>query len=123
MLTFSKYNAIRILLESGETIDAIVKAFQCKKETVLLVKRCKTYEEYRQESSALKAIAKAEKQKEKKQNTATTNTNANTGMNIGQIKIEATHYMMEELKRGNELLTLISNKLTAIMEELGVLNK
>ena len=116
MLTFSKYNAIRILLESGEEVDAIVEAFGCKKETVLLVKRCETYERYKQECNVLKFQAKAKKQQNR------TNT-GNTGLNVGQIKIEATHYMMEELRKNNELLTLISNKMTAIMEELGVMNK
>ena len=118
MLTFQKYNAIRILLESGESVEVIAKTFQCRKETVLLVKKCKTYDEYKQESNALKAMAKAKKTRAKDESTT-----VSTGMNIGQIKIEATHYMMEKLERSNELLTLISNKLTAIMEELGVMNK
>ena len=118
MLTFQRYNAIRILLNSGEDIDVIVETFLCKKETVLLVKRCETYEQYKQECQVLKFQHKAKKAQEK-----TGNTVGSAGMNIGQIKIEATHYMMEELKRNNELLTLISNKLTAIMEEFGVLNK
>lgn len=119
MLTFQKYNAIRILLESGETVEVVAETFQCKQETVLLVKRCNTYDQYKQECISLKAMAKARAAKEKKK---TENAGNTTGsMNIGQIKIEATHYMMEELKRNNELLTLISNKLTAIMEELGVI--
>ena len=123
MLTFQKYRAIRILLESGETVDTIAESLQCKKETVQLVKRCDTYEQYKKESSTLKAIAKAKAAKNRKQQNDVENSTGCTGMNIGQIKIEATHYMMEELKRNNELLTLISNKLTAIMEELGVINK
>lgn len=116
MLTYKKYNAIRILLQSGEEIDAIAETLVCRRETVLLVKRCETYEQYKQESVSLKAIAKAAKAKKDNAPTA-------AGMNISQIKIEATHYMMEELKKNNELLTLISNKLTAIMDELGVMNK
>jgi hypothetical protein len=122
MLTFQRYKAIRILIESGEADDVIAKTFGCKKETVLLIKRCKTYDDYKHEMSVIKARVKAENQKKKNQDAAPAPA-ASTGMNIGQIKIEATHYMMEELKRNNELLTLISNKLTAIMEELGVMNK
>lgn len=118
MLTFQKYNAIRILLESGETVEVIADTFQCRKETVLIVKRCETYEQYKQECNVLKFQAKAKKRQEKMESNT-----GNAGMNIGQIKIEATHYMMEELRKNNELLTLISNKLTSIMEELGVLNK
>ena len=99
-------------------MDVVAEMFNCKKETVLLVKRCNTYDQYKQEATSLKAVAKAIKQQAKAGNNT-----GSTGMNIGQIKIEATHYMMEELRRNNELLTLISNKLTAIMEELGVMNK
>lgn len=115
MLTFQKYSAIRILLESGETVENIATAFNCKKETVYLVKKCDTYDQYKQESSSLKFLHKASK----KQNNDAPAPNAQPAMNISQIKIEASHYMMEELKRNNELLTLIGNKLTAIMEELG----
>ncbi|MBR3166314.1 MAG: hypothetical protein IKF16_09125 [Lachnospiraceae bacterium] len=34
------------------------------------------------------------------------------------VKIEATHYMMEELRKANESLKLISNKLCFIVDEL-----
>jgi len=117
MLTFQKYNAIRILLESGETIENIVATFGCKTETVKLVKRCDTYEQYKAEFNTVKFLGK------QKRNETLQKQGNSSGMNIGQIKIEATHYMMEELRKNNELLTLISNKLTAIMEELGVMNK
>lgn len=117
MLTFQKFNAIKILINSGEDLETIAATFNCKIETVKLVKRCDTYDQYKQEFNSIKFIAK-QKRKQEQQNKAEP-----PAMNIGQIKIEATHYMMEELKRNNELLTLISNKLTAIMEELGVLNK
>jgi len=118
MLTFQKYNAIRILIKSGENADVIAETFGCKKETVILIGRCETYDQYKNEIQTRRYMAKANKQ-----NTRTREETGQPGLNIGQIKIEATHYMMEELKRNNELLTLISNKLTAIMEELGVLNK
>ena len=120
MLTFQKYNAIRILISSGENVDVIAETFNCKRETVLLVKKCSTYEQYKQEFSAVKFIAKSRKQQETK---AQQQPAPQPALNVGQVKIEATHYMMEELRKNNELLTLISNKLTAIMEELGVLNK
>ena len=34
------------------------------------------------------------------------------------VTIQATHYMMEELRRTNELLTLISNKLAFVVDQL-----
>ena len=115
MLTFQKYNAIRILIESGETVENIAASMNCKKETVYLVKRCETYEKYKQESTSLKFLNKAKN----KQNDAKHEPKTQAVMNVSQIKIEATHYMMEELRKNNEILTLISNKLAAIMEELG----
>ena len=39
-------------------------------------------------------------------------------MNPTVIRLEATHYMMEEMKRTNELLTCISAKLAFIVDEL-----
>lgn len=112
MLTFQKYNAIRILLESGETIENIAATFGCKTETVKLVKRCDTYEQYKAEFNTVKFLGKQRRNEtlQKQEN--------RSGMNIGQIKIEATHYMMEELKTMNNTLTLISRKLAFIVDEL-----
>ena len=112
MLTFQKYNAIRILLESKETIENIVAAFGVKEETVKLVKRCDTYEQYKSEFNTVKFIGK-QKRKEMLQKQGDS-----SGMNISQIKIEATHYMMEELQKMNKTLVLISNKIAFIVDEL-----
>lgn len=47
-----------------------------------------------------------------------------TYLNPTVVRVEATHYMMQELQRTNELLALISNKLAFIVDELcGVPNQ
>ena len=112
MLTFHRYNAIRILLASNETLENIAETFGCKVETVNLVKRCDTYEQYKTEFNAVKFIGKQKRKEvlQKQENSS--------GMNIGHIKIEATHYMMEELQKMNKTLVLISNKIAFIVDEL-----
>ena len=57
---------------------------------------------------------KAEKEKKEK----VEKTKEQKAVNGYTVKVEATHYMMEELKKANDTLKLISNKLAFIVDEL-----
>ena len=120
-LTESKYNAIKILLKGGASIKEAAEYMQVGEATISRVKQAETWDEYLQQTAA-RALA-AREYKEKK--TAATSKPAPApepapAPKVVQqtVTIQATHYMMEELRKTNELLTLISNKLSYIVDQL-----
>ena len=71
------------------------------------VVKCSTYEEYVE--AARNGYAPLSKANKEARNSVTNQTT---------VTIQANHYMMEELRKTNEYLRLISNKLAYIVEEL-----
>ena len=75
--------------------------------TVSRIVKCKTYEEYVEAArNGYAPLTKANKEA------------STPAVNQTTVTIQATHYMMEELRKTNEYLRLISNKLAYIVEEL-----
>ena len=125
MLSYMKYNAVKILLEGGASSEEVAQTLQVSEATVKLVKKCRSYEEYKQESNTLKYLAK--KRKEAAEMTAKEPAPETAPTQIVEhrqsIIVQANHYMMEELKRQTELLKLISNKLAFVVDELTGIEK
>lgn len=109
-LTESRYNAIKILLENGATIDEAAKYMKCHRNTVLRINKSETFEEYTQIVTEMNtkrnqvAAINAKQEEQKPQGHTVT--------------IQANFLMMEEMRKTNELLTAISNKIAYIVEQL-----
>ena len=146
-VTESVFNAIRTLLKGGANLEECSEYMKVSTSTVSLIKKSETYEEYksncyltsaayRKRMAAMKAKEEQEKKKLIEENKkkaekiakevgavpASEMVKQNQPVQVVEhrqtIQITATHYMMEELKKANELLTLISNKLAFVVDEL-----
>lgn len=112
-LTESKYNAIKLLLKGGASQQEAAEFMQVSINTAYWVNKSESFEDYQQlqaervlsRKKTAKPIVNDDKQKKPVLNPTT-------------VKIEATHYMMVELQKTNELLTAISAKLAYIVDEL-----
>jgi len=126
------FTAVKILLESGAPVKEICKYFNLSNQTVYVLKNCESYQDYMQyvaektaKSNAARAIKSKRAKEAAKKAESQTEATAKEEQPVTQIvehrqtvQITATHYMMEELKKQNELLTIISNKLAYIVEQL-----
>ena len=107
------YEAAKILFKGGATAKEVAEYLEIGSSTAQRIKAAETYEEYVQATSAgvfsvkaIKAKETAEKQHETKETPRY------------NVTIQATHYMEQELRKANELLTGISAKLAFIVDEL-----
>lgn len=117
-VTLEVYNTVKTLLNNGLTGANIARMLKLSTATVSYVKNSVSHDDYRAqvvEHSAKKRhnASKAEKPQGNNPHTA-----APQVMNPTVVRIEATHYMMQEMQKTNELLTLISRKLAFIVDEL-----
>ena len=135
-VTENKFKAIKILLQSGAKYQEISETMEVSKVVIGIVKNAETYEEYKhkmyltsgayRKKMAAEAKAKEEEkiraEKEAEQKTAEKEKAKGEGVSVVEhrqtVTIQATHYMMEEMKKTNELLTAISSKLAFIVESL-----
>lgn len=131
-VTELKFKAIRILLDSGSTATEIAAYMGCGTTTVNRIRRCDTYEEYKQLMAAVAAGNRARNERKR----AAVAAPVVPAVPVApvpapapeppkqvveyrqSVTVQATHYMEMELKRHTELLTAISNKLAFIVEEL-----
>lgn len=123
------FRAVKIMLQGGATYDEIEKFFGISSATITRIKRSESLQEYRQQAAAIqatyKAKAKAAKATEmapKAPETAPVSEPVKSIDPSGQrpitVQVQATHYMMEELRKQNEILEGISRKLAYIVEQL-----
>lgn len=145
-VTESKWRAIKILLDSGATYEEIKEMMGVSNTIISFTKKSETYEEFRhkvyvtsgsyrkkiaaQEKARKEAEEKAKQEKQKKIAEVAKAVGAITASEIKvdepkpvqesrqTIVVQASHYMLEEQKKTNELLTCISNKLAAIVSDL-----
>ena len=117
------FDAVKICLESGNSIEQTAKFMKLSWDVVAMIRDAETlmdykaamyakYENRRKKNAAIKAA------QEKKTEQETKPEPVKPVMNPTVIKVEATHYMMTELQKTNELLTAISAKLAFIVDEL-----
>ena len=132
-VTKKVFEAVKILLESGTPVKEICKYLKLSDGTVYVLKGCEKYEDYEQyvaeklaKSNAARAVKMRQAQEQKNEAPAETKAEAPAKVeppvqvveHRQTVQITATHYMMEELKKQNELLAIISNKLAYIVEQL-----
>ena len=130
-VTEAIFNAVKILIENGAKNAECAKYMRISTATVSVIRNSETYEEYKQnmhlisgserkrrQAAAIAAKAKAEAEAQKQEGTPQEETQEKVVEHKYNVTIQATHYMEEQQKRTNELLTLISNKLAFIIDEL-----
>ena len=120
-VTEKMFKAVKQLTDGGATVPEIAEYFMIGHSTVSRIRAAETWEDYthtlqaialsykkkRADKSAEKAEQPKEEPKEEPQKVIQQN-----------VTIQATHYMMQEMQKTNELLKLISNKLAFIVEQL-----
>ena len=128
-ITKSKFDAIHILCDSEMPRVEVAKYLKLSSASVTEVMKFSTYEEYQQQR-AVHALNKRKayaRKKNAEQNAEYRN--AKDEKNEQEqpdhavesrqtVIVQASHYMLAEQKRTNELLESISNKLAFIVEEL-----
>ena len=115
-ITPSVFKAVKILLKSGATQKEVAEYMSISEASVQKIKASEDYDDYKRIVNAWWAKKKAAEEKEPEKGPQIIEHRQN-------VTIQATHYMMEKMKKTNELLTLINNKLGAIIDDLyGVKN-
>jgi len=117
--------AIKTMLKGGATIQETAEYFQISKASVSRAKASETLEEYRSIIAAMNARNRTKKAPETDK-TATETAPAPAAEekpvqvveHRQTVQIQATHFMMQEQRKTNELLELISRKLAFIVEQL-----
>jgi len=123
------FSAVKILLENGATIAEAAKFMKLSEVTVRAIRNSESFTEYNNILAANRKAYAKKKAAEKKAETVTTVTPVTPvtavtlPKEVTQVKtvnVQIPWQLMQEMKRTNELLTGISNKLAFIVEELTV---
>jgi hypothetical protein len=125
-LTEGQFKAIKTLLRGGATQKEAAEYMQVSPTTAFLVSKAETFEEYQHikaerhlEHKRVAAIKAKEAEKTAAQETPTQPAAPQVVKEVHQtVTIQATHYMMQEMQKTNELLKTISAKLAFIVDEL-----
>jgi hypothetical protein len=105
MMTEKTFITAKFLFKGGATAKQVSEALGIGLSTAGRIKANETYADYQKSVKSHTWTPVAEKPQETKE----------TRYNV---TIQATHYMEQELRKTNELLTFISNKLAFIVDEL-----
>lgn len=121
-ITKGIFDAAKLLIENGANNTEVARYLKVSSDVVAMFRKSETYEEYQtimyEYSQNMRKRAAASKAKEKEQEKTAEPTKTEEPKSPTVIKVEANHYMMEEMKKTNELLKGISAKLAFIVEEL-----
>ena len=101
-MTEKTFTAAKMLFKGGATVKEVSELLEIGASTAGRIKANETFEDYQKAVSDHTWTPNARKPQEVKQT----------------ITVQATHYMMQELQKMNELLTGISAKLAFIVDEL-----
>lgn len=115
------FNAVKILLEKGGTLKEVASYMGLSTFTVGIIRDSENLSEYKNtliaRNNAIRA--KQKKPETKEQPKDEPKEQATQVVEHRQVvTVQATHYMMQEMQKTNELLTLISRKLAFIVDEL-----
>lgn len=120
-MTNQQFITVKTLQEAGSSSQEIATYLKLGHKAVCVAYRSETYDEYKNECTAIAMRAKAKK-KEEPVEAKTKQPEEPAQPKIVEhrqtITIQATHYMMEEMKDMKELLKVISAKLAFIVEDL-----
>lgn len=131
-VTINVFNAVKILFENGAKSGEVGKYMKLSPDVVSMIRKSETYEEYRNlmytKSSSYRKRMAAIKAKEQKAKEVAEEVGAIPASELikeepkeerkQMIMLQASHQLLEEFRKQNELLTLISNKLAFIVDEL-----
>ena len=122
-VTSGVFNAIKLMLKGGAAVKECSEFMNISTRTVSMIKVAETYEEYKNmifvKNNKRRWPTKKTEPEEKKQEFSPVQDQPVQVVEHRQsVTIQATHYMMEEMKKTNELLTTISAKLAFIVDEL-----
>ena len=122
------FRAVKLMTAGGATMAEIEEYFEISGSTVSRIRASESYEDYCALRSAeydqrkQQKAEKARKAAEQETPAAAPQTFAAPQPQVVEhrqtVTIQATHYMMQEMKKTNELLELISRKLTFIVDQL-----
>lgn len=121
------FDCIKMLLENGASYEECAKYMKVGLSTVGRIKAAETFEEYKQQMNVAALKYRQSKKAKQEQEKASSTPAKEEKPQEPQpqvveyrqsVTIQATHYVEMELKKHTELLTLISNKLAYIVEEL-----
>ena len=115
------FSIAKMLLKAGATYEEISEHLGMSSSTVSRIKQAETLMEYKNICAARALAYKAKnapktavKDLTKEEPVA----DPKPAMNPTVVRVEATHYMMEELRKLNETTELMSRKMTAALETL-----
>ena len=132
-MTDKLFRAVKIMIEGGATSTEISEYFNVSLSSISRVRQAESFQEYRVMQAATYGKRKPAKTQDAPKQPEQMNTAAqqnpmeqqNSAAQQPQVvehrqtvTIQATHYMMQEMKRTNELLELISRKMAYIVDQL-----
>ena len=132
-MTDKLFRAVKIMIAGGATSTEISEYFNISLSSISRVRQAESFQEYRVMQAATYGKRKpaktqdAPKQSEQLNPAAQQNPMEQQNSAAQQpqvvehrqtVTIQATHYMMQEMKRTNELLELISRKMAYIVDQL-----
>ena len=122
-MTRQRFNAMKILFNSGAKNKEVSDAFGVSMGYASMVKASESFEEF--ENKRYLQTHKASKKAQAKEEPVKAETEPEENNPDQQVVehrqtvvVQASHYMLEEQKKTNELLALINNKLGAIIDDL-----
>ena len=118
-ITEKMFNAVKIMIKGGASNVEIAEYMNLGSTTVSRIKNSETWEDYLQRKREMAFYArKANEKKNAEPQNQPEPPKEQIVKHEQTVTIQATHYMMQELQKTNELLKLISNKLAMIVEDL-----
>ena len=127
------FRAVKIMIAGGATSTEISEYFNISLSSISRVRQAESFQEYRVMQAATYGKRKPAKTQDAPKQSEQLNPAAPQNPPMQQpapaqqpqvvehrqtVTIQATHYMMQEMKRTNELLELISRKMAYIVDQL-----
>lgn len=119
------FSAAKLLIENGANNTEVSKYLKISMDVVAMFRKAETYEEYQalmyqysQEMRKRQAAIKAKEQEKEQAKAEPPKTTCKPEEINRVVTVQLSHYVMQELQKQNELLTGISAKLAAIVEDL-----
>jgi len=132
-MTDKLFRAVKIMIAGGATSTEISEYFNISLSSISRVRQAESFQEYRVMQAATYGKRKPAKTQDAPKQSEQLNPAAPQNPPMQQpapaqqpqvvehrqtVTIQATHYMMQEMKRTNELLELISRKMAYIVDQL-----
>ena len=122
-VTQSIFNAVKTLIKGGASNKECAEYMQLSLTAVSMIRNSENLDEYRANmiyisDNARQKRKKATEAKPEEKPEPPKDDVPHVVEHRQNVTIQATHYMEQELRKTNELLTSISNKLAFIVEEL-----